>query len=72
VLGNPRASASLVAGLGLGLDEETALASLPRLNLRVEGVNESEAALRRYLQILFAFEPAAVGGQLPPDSFYGR
>ncbi|HKJ84816.1 MAG TPA: hypothetical protein VKA06_02010 [Spirochaetia bacterium] len=72
VLANPEASASLVAGLGLGLDEQTALASLPRLNLRVEGANESEAALRRYLQILFAFEPAAVGGQLPPDGFYGR
>ncbi|MFW6288565.1 MAG: hypothetical protein ACOC2Q_02160 [Spirochaetota bacterium] len=72
VLANPTSAASLVAGLGLGLDEETALASLPRLNLRVEGANESEAALRRYLQILFEFEPEAVGGQLPPDSFYGR
>ncbi len=72
VLTNPTPAASLVAGLGLGLDEETALASLPRLNLRVEGVSESEAALRRYIQILFDFEPAAVGGQLPPDSFYAR
>jgi len=72
VLGNPEESARLVASLGLGLDEQTALSSLPRLNLRVERPEQSEAALRRYLGILYAFEPAAVGGQMPPDGFYGR
>jgi len=72
VLGNPEASARLVASLGLGLDEQTALSSLPRLNLRVERAERSEAALRRYLGILYEFEPAAVGGRMPPDGFYGR
>jgi NitT/TauT family transport system substrate-binding protein len=72
VLANPDETAELVAGLGLGLDAETARASLTRLNLRVESASESEAALRRYLSILHAFEPASVGGGLPPATFYGN
>ncbi|MFW6293954.1 MAG: ABC transporter substrate-binding protein [Spirochaetota bacterium] len=71
VLADPEASATLVAGLGLGLDEETVRASLPRLNLRVENAAESRSALERYLSILYEFEPASVGGSLPGDTFYG-
>ena len=71
VLADPEAAATLVAGLGLGLDEDTVRASLPRLNLRVESAGESRGALERYLSILYEFEPASVGGSLPGDAFYG-
>lgn len=72
VLASPERSAKLVAELGLGLDEATARSSLPRLNLRVESGRESRPALERYFGILYDFEPASVGGQLPPAGFYGE
>ncbi len=72
VLADPDRTAELVAGLGLGLDEATARSSLPRLNLRVETAHESRPALERYFGILYEFEPASVGGQLPPVGFYGE
>lgn len=72
VLADPARSSRIIARLGLGLDEATARSSLPRLNLRVESASGSRAALRRYLQILYDFEPAAVGGRMPPDEFYGE
>ncbi len=72
VLAEPDRTAELVAGLGLGLDEATARSSLPRLNLRVASGRESRPALERYLGILYDFEPASVGGRLPPPEFYGE
>ncbi|MFW5743811.1 MAG: ABC transporter substrate-binding protein [Spirochaetota bacterium] len=71
VLADPEAAATLVAGLDLGLDEDTVRASLPRLKLRVETADESRGALERYLSILYEFEPESVGGSLPGDAFYG-
>jgi NitT/TauT family transport system substrate-binding protein len=71
VLDDPEAAAAMVAGLDLGLDEQTVRESLPRLNLRVETASESRRVLEAYLSILYGFEPAAVGGSMPPDSFYG-
>ena len=70
VLSEPAVAAQLVAELGLGLDAETAEASLPRLNLRDETGAHSASALKRYFEILFAFEPSSVGGQLPGEDFY--
>ncbi|MFW5684265.1 MAG: ABC transporter substrate-binding protein [Spirochaetota bacterium] len=72
VLADPEAAGALVSDLGLGLDRETVVSSLPRLNLRVETAAESEPALRSYLRILHEFEPASVGGSLPADEFYGE
>ncbi len=72
VLADPDRTARLVARLELGLDEVTVRESLPRLNLRVEGASESRDALRRYFAILYEFEPASVGGRLPPPQFYGE
>lgn len=71
VLEDPESAATLVAGLELGLDEDTVRASLPRLNLRVVSAANSRVALERYLSILYEFEPASVGGALPGDAFYG-
>ena len=72
VLSDPDRTAGLVGRLGLGLDEETVRASLPRLNLRVESARRSREALRRYFAILYEFEPAAVGGRMPAPKFYGE
>lgn len=72
ILAEPNRIAAVVAGLGIGLDEATALESLPRLNLRVVGAAASREALETYFAILYAFEPAAVGGRLPAGGFYGE
>jgi NitT/TauT family transport system substrate-binding protein len=72
VIADPERTGRLVAKLGLGLDEDTVVDSLPRLNLRVESASQSRDALTRYFSILYAFEPAAVGGQMPPSQFYGE
>ena len=72
VVSDPDRAAGLVAALDLGLDAETVRASLPRLNLRVESAQRSREALRRYFMILYGFEPAAVGGRMPPPQFYGE
>ena len=68
---NPTQALSQVESLGLGLDAETAVAALPRLNLRVESGSESRVALERYFTILEQFDPAAIGGSLPDAGFYG-
>ncbi len=72
VLDSPVDAGATVETLGIGLDAATVVEALPRLNLRVESAADSEAALRRYFEILFSFAPEAVGGALPEDSFYGR
>ncbi len=72
VLADEERTGRLVAELGIGLDEQTARSSLPRLNLRVESARESRPALERFYEILHDFEPASVGGQLPPPAFYGE
>lgn len=72
VLGDPAAAGATVEALGIGLDAETVIDALPRLNLRVEGARESEAELRRYFEILYSFAPQSVGGALPSDEFYGE
>ena len=68
---NPHESLQNIGDLGLGLDAQTAIAALPRLNLRVESGVQSRSALVRYLGVLQAFDPASIGGEVPAESFFG-
>ena len=71
LMADPERAIAGVEALGLGLDAETALAALPRLNLRVESGPASRPALERYLEALRTFDEAAIGGPVPGGAFYG-
>jgi NitT/TauT family transport system substrate-binding protein len=71
VLSDPEDTASLVADMSIGLDRETTLLAIPRLNLRVESGRDSRDALDTYFGVLAAFEPQSIGGGLPAERFYG-
>lgn len=47
----------------------TALAALPRLNVRVESGSQSRSALEARFSVLEGFDPAAIGGSLPDHAF---
>jgi NitT/TauT family transport system substrate-binding protein len=68
---NPEVALAGVESLGLGLDTQTAVAALPRLNLRVESGTESRESLEGYFSVLEQFDQAAIGGSLPDAKFYG-
>lgn len=72
VQADPERAGELVEELELGLDAATVVASLPRLNLRVESAAESRGALESYFAVLYEFEPASVGGSMPGPSLYGE
>jgi len=68
---DPEAAAGTVERLQIGLDAQTAIDAIPRLNLRVESAAASRDALITYFEILHEFDPGSVGGSVPSDPFFG-
>lgn len=67
---NNEAAAELIAGLGIVADAAIAQKALPYCNLACIQGDEMKQALSGYLGVLFAQNPASVGGSLPGDDFY--
>ncbi len=53
-------------------DEEVAKNSLHRIHIRFALACDEKARIDRYWQILFTFNPAAVGGRIPDERFYAE
>ena len=70
VLADPAHYAGVVEDLDIGLDAATTVEAIPRLNMGVVPGVDSQLALEGYFGILLQFDPAAIGGELPSESFY--
>ncbi len=67
---NPEKAGNLSEKHGIGMDAETAEAAIPRLNLRFKHAEKAKPEVEAFLQVLFAIDPASIGGSLPDSSFY--
>lgn len=50
--------------------EPVIAAAIPRSNLKWVPAADARTALETYFSVLYAFEPAVLGGKLPDDEFY--
>lgn len=66
----PEAAAPLIAEEGLVPSADLAEAAIPACNFTYLDGNDLESVLGAYLAVLFAADPASVGGSLPGDDFY--
>lgn len=53
-------------------DEEVARNSLHRIHIHFAFARDEKEKIERYWQILFTFNPAAIGGRLPESRFYAE
>ena len=63
-------AAELVAQYGITPNAAIAQAAIPQCNLVYLPGDEMKSVLETYYQVLFAADPASIGGALPYDSFY--
>ncbi len=63
-------AAQLVAELGIIEKEELAAQAIPQCNITCITGEEMRDALEGYLQVLYEFDPATVGGAMPDETFY--
>lgn len=71
VNGNVEEAAQLVADLGITANAKIAAAAIPKCALVcITGVNEIQAAIQGYYEVLWEADPKSVGGGLPDDGFY--
>ena len=63
-------AAELVAQYGITPKAAIAKAAIPQCNLVYLTGDEMKSVLETYYQVLFAADPASIGGALPYDSFY--
>ena len=67
---NPDQAAALVAGYGIAPSEAIAAKAIPQCNLTFIAGSEMRATIQGYYEILFAADPASIGGGNPDDGFY--
>lgn len=70
VLGNPSAAAQLVSDFGI-FSSAVAAQAIPYCNITYIDGAGMKHKINAYLQVLYDENPAAVGGRMPDDGFYG-
>jgi NitT/TauT family transport system substrate-binding protein len=66
----PADAAPLIVAAGIAPNDAVAEAAIPRCNIVFMEGEDLRAALDGYLNVLFAADPASVGGSVPGDDFY--
>jgi NitT/TauT family transport system substrate-binding protein len=69
---NKAAAAEEIAALGIVPSAEVAERAIPRAHMVYLAGDAAQSAATGYLQVLFAADPASVGGALPGDDFYWK
>lgn len=69
---HPDQAASLIVDAGIVPSAAIAEAAIPAAHITFIGGDELRSVLGGYLEVLFAADPASVGGSLPGDDFYYR
>ena len=67
---DPAAAGELIAAAGIVPKAAIAAKAIPACNITFVDGAEMKSALDGYLKVLFAADPASVGGSLPGDDFY--
>ncbi|MGV8979062.1 MAG: ABC transporter substrate-binding protein [Cellulomonas sp.] len=67
---NPAQAAPLIAAVGIVPSAQVAEAAIPACNITYIVGAALKTTLSGYLKVLFAADPASVGGSLPGDDFY--
>lgn len=67
---NPDQAAPLIVAAGIAPSDAVAVAAIPACNIVYLSGAELRQALGGYLEVLFAADPASVGGSVPGDDFY--
>jgi len=64
------AEAGALAQRYLDMPGEVVAAAVPRLSLRFVPAGEARTAVRRFLAVLYSYDPASIGGRMPDERFY--
>ncbi len=67
---NPADAAKLIADSGIVASEEIAEKAIPFCNIVFKTALGAKPGINGFLQVLFDFDPASVGGAMPDDGFY--
>ncbi len=67
---NVEEASQMIADLGIVAKAPIAQKAIPYCNITCITGEEMRTSLEGYLQVLYDFDPAAVGGALPEDGFY--
>jgi NitT/TauT family transport system substrate-binding protein len=67
---NVKEAAKLVAQYGITASEAVAVEAIPRCNLVCITGSEVRDDIQGYYEVLFAANPASIGGSIPYDAFY--
>jgi NitT/TauT family transport system substrate-binding protein len=67
---HPAEAAPLIADAGLVASPELAEKAIPYCNIVCRTALDAKTQISGFLQVLFDFAPASVGGALPDDGFY--
>ncbi len=67
---NPADAAKLIADAGIVPSVELAEKAIPFCNIVYKSAQDAKTEINGFLQVLYGFDPASVGGKLPDDGFY--
>lgn len=68
---NPVDAGKLVAARSdIGLDATVTAEAIPRCNIKYQSAADASAAVNKCFEVLFAFNPASIGGKMPDEGFY--
>lgn len=67
---NPKEAAAWIASYGIVPNESIAAAALENCNLTCITGTAMQETIEGYYQILFDYNPSAVGGAIPDEAFY--
>lgn len=68
---NPAEAGTLVAARSdIGLDATVTAEAIPRCNIKYQSAADASAAVNKCLEVLYAFNPASIGGKMPDEGFY--
>ena len=67
---HPAEAAALIAGYGIVPNEPLAEKAIPSCNITFVDGEAMQHKVKGYLEVLFAANPASIGGAMPGDDFY--
>lgn len=67
---NPAAASVMVAEAGIVPSAELAEKAIPFCNIVFKDAQSAKTEINGFLQVLFDFDPASIGGTMPDDGFY--
>lgn len=67
---NPKDAAVMVAEAGIVPSAELAEKAIPYCNIVFKDAQSAKTEINGFLQVLYDFDPASIGGAMPDDGFY--